>query len=262
MKRRYIIMSMMLVASIGILSFSGLMAQGHHEASVKKNAPVNPDFSKEPVKCMADIYKCYHNWEIKRGLEMATKARAIIDKVYAQNPNSLITDPGLKLNKAFQVKSTLYTLTGMLYYRKALSATRKTGLKENAYILDKLKKGEEVTEKDLEKLVNKIESKSLKDNKKSALVLSIESFLEAIKSDFGNPAPHFQLASVYRVLGDSDSLKKAEECYFNAARLGVGEGDKKAKDRTLESLTSLNPESIYIDKIKALKVRSTHEENK
>jgi hypothetical protein len=250
MKKRFCILV------IGLIIAAVLPVQGRNAVSTiptEKNSEV--DFNKEPVRFMAEIYKSYHNWRLDHGIKRSKEALAVVDMLYAKDPNAVIKDPKLKLNKALQIKSTLHTLAGMLYFRKSLESLRKSGKKEHAFILEKLKKGKEITEKDFEELSQKVEQNetSAKDN--NFLLLAKEQFAAAIDTDPANPAPHFQLAGVYRAMGDPQSLKAAEKHYYTAARLAVQEGDNRAVDRALESLKSLNPRSPSIKKLESLKKR-------
>ncbi len=241
-----------------LLPVTGWSGQGPHTGSRdKKPVPKETvlDFNKEPVKFMAEIYKSYHNWKLDRGIRLSKEAMAIVEALYARDPGTVIRDPKLKLNKAYQIKSTLHTLAGMLYYRKSLESLRKSGKKEHTFILEKLKKGEEVTEKDFEKLSQKLDQKEKSAKNGNFLVMAKEQFLKAIAADRENPAPHFQLAGTYRAMGDPRSLKAAEKHYFTAARLAVREGDNKALERALESLKTLNANSPYIKKLEALQKR-------
>jgi hypothetical protein len=235
----------LLTASLLILT--GALAAQHTNA----NTDVKFDFEQEPVKFMAEIYSCYHNWKIDRGIRMAREAIAIVDGLYVKDKNAIIHDPGLKLNKAYQIKSTLHTLAGMLYFRKSLETLRKGDKKESAFIMEKLKKGEKVTEKDFEALAQKIE-KNGGDQNSRFLARAREQLNLAIKTDPANPASHFQLAGVYKSMGGDDASASAEKHYFSAARLSLEEGDARAVARAMESLKSLNPASIYIKQFEAL----------
>lgn len=232
---------------IVLLLTSGLTAHQNNSGTDK-----SPDFSKEPVKAMAEIYSCYHNWKIDRGLALAAKAIAVIDKIHADDKNAVIKDPSLKLNKAFYIKSTLYTLAGMLYYRKSLENLRKHDKQESAFIMEKLKKGETVTEKDFEALAKKVEAQGSGSRHRRFLSKAREAFTTAIETDAGNPSPHFQMAGVYKSMSGRESEANAERHYFEAARLSHQAGETRSVERAMAALRSLNPGSPYIKRLEDL----------
>ncbi len=217
-----------------------------------KASPVKIDFKKEPVKFMGQIFKSYHDWDLKRGITLSEEAIAIIDVIYNKDPNQIINDPTLKLNKAFQIKSTLHTLKGMLYFRTSLHSKKDPVRTENQAIMDKLKKGKEVTDKDFEDLTNKIEKNTSSIKKIDVFGLAKNEFLIAIKTDSNNPSPHYQLAEILKNSLDNATKLKAEEHFFESAKLSIQEGDSKSINKILDALKDLNPKSIYITKIESM----------
>jgi len=247
---------MLLTVSASLWAGNAAQHHGINAPTAQKKAPaeMKPDFNSEPVKFMGRIYKCYHDWKIDEGIALFTEGIAVINKIHAANPHAEIKDKGLKLNKAYQIKSTLHTLGGMLYHRKTLTAVRKSGLKEDGFILDKIKAGKEITDQDLEELAGKIDKNDLASTGSSYLLKGKQEFLAAVKADPDNPAPHFHLAELYKTMGDSQSKQEAENHYYQSARLALKEGDPKAIDRTLDLLKALNPASPFIKKLEALKL--------
>jgi tetratricopeptide (TPR) repeat protein len=192
------------------------------------------DFSKEPLKYMAEIQKDWHFWKIDEGIDKTKKALTIINKLYADDPNAELNDPGLKLNKAYQIKSTLHTLLGMLYHRKSLIGDRKTREKAYAPVLEKVKRGEKFTEEDLEKVAKAIEKESKNRKNLSYFESAKAELLKAIETDPSNPAPHYQLGKIYAANTVPGQTEDAEREFYLAAELSLKEGDKKAAYRSIE----------------------------
>ncbi len=207
------------------------------------------DFQNNPVDYMASIYRDYHDWRIDEGLKKSDAAIGIVDKIYIKDPEKEFSDPKLKLKKASQVRSTLYTLLGMLKYRKFLTTGHKA--REEAYspLMEKIKKGEELSEDDLESIAGEIEGRETDIQVKSLFRETVTAFETAVKSDPSNPAPHYQLGTVYNAATDSDYSMIAEKEFYISYKLSLKEGDTQAAERSLEALRNVNEKSEYLKRI-------------
>ncbi len=210
------------------------------------------DFKKEPVKYMADIYNDHHNWKVDDGIKKANEALNIVNKLYSKDSKTELKDPNLKLNKTYQVKSTLHTLLGMLYYRKSLLVEKEDRKKTFAPVLDKVKEKKELTDKDLEKVAKSAERRDYLKKRKKYFEMATLEFKAAIDSDPLNPVPHFQLGSMYSAASVAGQTEAAEKEFFLAAKLSLKESDKDSAERAIETLQSINPESEYLKKIEEL----------
>lgn len=204
------------------------------------------DFSREPVRFMADIYKDYHNWKTDEGIAKAREAITVVDRLYAEDPQTAIRDQNLRLNRAYQVKSTLHTLLGMLYYRKSLTVAGEQKGEGVSVIAEKIRTKKEITDQDLEGLDRALKSGVFLEEMGRYLTLAREEFEAAIAVDSTNPAPHFQLAAIYGAMKTDDMTDRAEKELSLAARLSLAEGDARAADRAIETLRELNPRSVYL----------------
>ncbi|MCE5194450.1 MAG: hypothetical protein LLF28_03190 [Nitrospiraceae bacterium] len=227
-------------------------AYGNNEPAKTEN--VKPaDFSKQPVAAMKEIYKNYHDWKVDQGIASAKKAIEVVNKIYEKDINGKINDPNLKKNRAFEIKSTLHTLLGMLYYRKSLMVASENK-KSLAPIFDKLNKKQEVTDKELEQVAANLKTDKTSVDSRKYADSSKEEFLTAIKTDPSNPTPHFQLANILSPLGTGgQGAAEAEKEYFLAAKLSMDEGDEKSVKRAFDAIKSLNPKSSYLKQIEKLK---------
>ncbi len=238
-----------------IISFSFSISYSKSDKKIlQKNKTENKkfeklDFNKEPVSFMSAIFRHYHNWELKKGLSLSKKAIILIDKVYSKDPLQIINDPKLKLNKAFQIKSTLHTLKGMLHSRESQHSKKNSVRTENQSIMSKLKKGRTITDKDFEDLTKKIEKNSSTNKIHDSYNVAINEFMIAIKTDKNNPSPHFHLAEVLKKSKNDKIRLKAEQHYFESAKLSIQEGDSKSIGKILKALKNVNAESSYIKKI-------------
>ena len=126
MKYKTILIIFFILGCYGYIS--GISKSNNQINSEKENS----DFLKEPVKVMTRIFKYYHNWQLNDGIRIVNNSLQKIDKLYKKDPNIRLSDPKLKLNMVFQIKSTLHTMSGLLYYRQFLEKD-KTG--ENIYTI-------------------------------------------------------------------------------------------------------------------------------
>ena len=256
MRRRNVLLGN--IAALLMLLFAGTTgaAASSDKAGVGKAMPT--DFSREPVAYMAEIFKNYHDWKVDEGIESAKKALTSVDHLYAKDVNTPINDSKLKKNRAFEIKSTLHTMLGMLYYRKALAMAGDTK-QSMAPVLDKIKKQEKITEQDLEKMADGLDrSKANGGDLKNFHNASIAEFQAAIAADPANPVPHFQLGSVLSPAGGSGYSQEAEKAFFTAAKLSLNEGDARSVERATEALKGLNPQSVYLNQIEKLRKGNKH----
>src|SRR3990172_3892414 len=110
------------------------------------------DFLKQPIPYLEAVYMDYHNWNIDEGLAKVDRALSVVDPLYKKNPHFEFTTPQLKLKKAYQLKSVLHTLSGMLNYRKSFTALREGKDKKIASLLEKIENGEGASDADFETL--------------------------------------------------------------------------------------------------------------
>ena len=241
----------LLVIVLSLSIFTNCNDKKKEAVTVKKEI-VKIDFNKEPVKFMGEIFRSYHDWKLEKGIALSNEAILIIDEIYKKNPEQAIKDSSLKLNKAFQIKSTLHTLKGMLLFRTSLHSKTEPVRTENEAIMNKVKKGEEITDKDFEDLANKIDKNTGTEKRNSNLDLAKKEFLDAIKADKDNPSPHYHLAEILKKSNDNKEKQKAEDHYLESARLSIQEGDYKSIDKILTALKGLNPKSKYLKEIEAM----------
>lgn len=251
MRTKKMLFSFMAALFAILVSFSSGFAASPHatNAEVKQK---NLNFSKEPVAYMAEIYNNYHNWKIDQGIESTKKALATVDSLYNKDVNSTINDPKLKRNRAFEIKSTLHTLLGMLYYRKSLDLVADQN-KSMAPFMNKVEKKQQITEKDLEKLADELDKSKANSSMKKFYEASMAEFRTAIQTDPKNPVPHFQLASVLSPASTSNGRSaEAEKELYLAAKLSIDEGDTKSAQRAADVLKNLNPKSSYLTQIEKM----------
>ena len=249
-----LLMPVMLIAAIAIIPASA-------KATSEDKAVRAPDqtteqggsFLDSPAKGLAEIYKDYHDWNLKSGIERAQGALKEIDALYAREPRAEFADSSLKLNRVFQIKSTLHTLLGMLYYRKSMIVLRDGGAEAEQALLDKITKGDEVREEDLERVAEEAErGSSAKFRKDNLMASAISQFRLASDVDPSNPSPHYQMASVYSAMPPLDSANMAEAEYFKGAELSIKEGQRDTARGALEAIRNMNPRSAYIAKLEKL----------
>jgi tetratricopeptide (TPR) repeat protein len=197
------------------------------------------------------IYMDYHNWKIDEGLAKAQNALNDIDKLYNNNPNEELNEPKLKLNKIYQIKSVLHTLSGMLYYRKSFLVSKES----TNPIVEKLKQNKKLTDEDL---ANLAQDKSF-EKKSAYFKKAINEFEKAIQIDPQNPTPHYQLGTIYAPLASSGYSQAAEKEFFLAAQLSHRERDMPSALKAVESLKILNPQSNYLKEIDAILKVQPHE---
>ncbi|MFA5353029.1 MAG: hypothetical protein WC291_02260 [Thermodesulfovibrionales bacterium] len=206
------------------------------------------DFSKEPVRLMTEIYRDYHDWKTDDGIAKTEEALSAVSRIYDKDREALIHDKNLRLNKAYQVKSTLHTLLGMLYYRKSLAVVSEQKGEGIASITGKMRRNEEITDRELEDLDRALKADSCLEDMRQYLTRAQAEFQKAIDTDSANPSPHFQLAGIYSAMKTNEMTDKAEQELVSAAQLSGAEGDRKAVDRAMETLRELNPNSVYLKK--------------
>ncbi|MFC1769494.1 hypothetical protein ACFLZI_00400 [Nitrospirota bacterium] len=210
------------------------------------------DFATSPVEHLKQIYTDYHNWNIDRGIETASAALITINKMYSTNPEATLNDKALRLNKAYQVKSTLHTLRGMLYYRKSTLEAHNPENSDFKEIMDKLKDGKELTEEDLEQAANKAENSPASSAQTEYYNLAIKEFEQASHTDPGNPSPHYQLGTIYKAVSLNGDTAEAENQFYMALKLSSKEGDSNAARRAYEALLELNPSSPHLQNAAAI----------
>ena len=207
-------------------------------------------FLDAPAKGLAAIYKDYHDWKVSSGIDSALSAILQIDTL---SPETVLEDKGLRLNRANQIKSTLHTLLGMLYYRKALLVQRDGKDGAVSELMGKVKSGAQITEADLEKVALEAENGQTADAKKNSLVaMAVNEFVSASMADPNNPSPHYQLAQVYSALQPQGLGSKAEQEYFAAAELSFKEGSREDAIKVLATIREMNPNSEYASRLEAM----------
>ena len=216
-----------------------------------------PDgFLNSPAKGLAGIYADFHDWKVDSGIGRAQAALDAVDGLYERDPEAALSDKSLRLNKAFQIKSTLHTLLGMLYYRKSLLVLREGRSDAEQELLDKIEKGQEVSEADLERVATEAEkgtsARLVKDN---LVARAIDEFKRASEVDPSNPSPHYQMAAIYGAMASLPEPGLAEAEYFRGAELSIKEGQKEAARSALESIRGLNPSSKYLPRLESLLAR-------
>lgn len=231
-------------------AYSGYSGETKERALPGINSEI--DFISEPVRYMEQIQMDLHFGRIDEGIARAKKALVTFEERYGKDPNALLNDPMLKLNKAHQVKSILHTFLGMLYYRKSLMVDR--GDRSSIYspVLDKVRRGEKFTGKDLEKVADALEGSNLKRERTRYYEAARLEFQNAISADAGNPLPHFQFGKMYSASIAGKQSAEAEKEYFLAAKLLAGEGDRKGIERVIEAIASVNSASPYIKEIERM----------
>ncbi|MEO2068264.1 MAG: hypothetical protein ABGX27_01970 [Desulfurobacteriaceae bacterium] len=222
-------------------------AFSHHKIEKKEI-----DFTKEPAKYLGEIYNDYHFFKIDEGIKKAEKALKIIDKIYKKNPNAEIKDPSLNWKKAYQIKSTIHTLLGMLYFRKALDVATESKEKESEYLRKILKEKKELTDEDIEKLskIAEKQRKILEVKSKKYANLSLDHFKKAIEVFPDNPYPHFQLAKFYLTAGEREL---AEKELVETAKIFVKWKDFKALNSLIDFLKEAGADTALIKKLEDLK---------
>jgi len=249
------LISAMIIAVFALLPLSAIAST---EEDVVKHAPEpaiisEAGFLDSPAKSLAGIYKDYHDWNIKSGIERARVALKEIDALYAREPRAKIADSSLKLNYAYQIKSTLHTMLGMLYYRESMLVLRDGGTDAEQAVMDKLKRGDEVRDEDLERVAEEAErGSSMKLQRDDLMARAISEFKVASEVDPSNPSPHYQMASVYSTMPPVDSAGLAEAEYYKGAELSIMEGQRDTARGALEAIRKLNPKSVYITRIKKM----------
>ncbi|MCE5313337.1 MAG: hypothetical protein LLF86_09330 [Nitrospiraceae bacterium] len=204
------------------------------------------DFSKEPVAYMTEIYKSYHDWRVDDGIDGAKKALAVVNGMYEKNINATINDPKLKRNRAFEIKSTLHTMLGMLYYRKSLMTFSGKSITP---LLDGVDKKKGLSDKDLERISEKLKNDKSSSDAKKYFNSAREEFQTAVKADAANPVPHFQLGTILGPGASMGQTAEAEKEFFTAAKLSIGENDPKSAARAQDALKNLNPKSEYLKQL-------------
>lgn len=210
------------------------------------------DFTKEPAKYLGEIYNDYHFYKTDEGIKKAEKALKIIDEIYKKNPSAELKDPSLNWKKAYQIKSTIHTLLGMLYFRKALDVTNKAKEKEAEYLKKILREKKELTDKDIEELAKIAEEqrKVLESESRKYANLSVKHFKKAIEVFPDNPYPHFQLAKFYLTAGEREL---AEKELIETAKIFVKWKDFKSLNSLIDFLKQAGADTALIKKLEDLK---------
>ena len=210
------------------------------------------EFSKEPAKYLGEIYNDYHFYKTDEGIEKAERALKIIDEIYKRNPNAELKDPSLSWKKVYQIKSTIHTLLGMLYFRKSLDVVNETKKRETEYLRKVLKEKKELTEKDIERLakIADEQSKILESESEKYANLAVENFKKAIEVFPDNPYPHFQLAKFYLTAGEREL---AEKELVETAKIFVKWEDYRALNSLIDYLKETGADTALIKKLEELK---------
>ncbi len=179
-------------------------------------------FKKEPVKFIFSIYDDYHFNRVDEGIK---KTLSVLDYLQKKDLNYEIKSPYLRWKKNYQIQSTLYTLLGLLYIKKAGSMDKSLREKERKYILDVLKKKGKLTNEDLDYLakLSRQEDEEIEKNSKFYIDRAIKAFQKAIELFPDNPYPYFQLAKFYK---ENSSNSLASKYLEKAAKLFLKYGQK------------------------------------
>lgn len=243
-----------LIAVLVACPAMALASAGAVDTSQAKQAvDAEKGFLDSPAKGLAEIYKDYHDWRVDKGIEGSLLALEAVDGLYARDPRAKITDRSLKLNKAYQIKSTLHTMLGMLYYRKSLLVLRDSGTDAEQALMNKLKTGDEVGEEDLERVAGEAErGSSTRLRRDNLMARALSEFRLASDVDPSNPTPHYQLASIYSAMPPVDSADLAEAEYYKGAELSIREGQRDTARGALEAIRNMNPGSVYIARLEKM----------
>ena len=244
-----LLIAMLNLLPTGVIASTGAM----DDRAPEQTALPEGAFLDSPAKWMAAIYKDYHDWQVDKGIMGALSALEEIDALYARDPRGVIADSSLKLNNAYQVKSTLHTMLGMLYYRKSMLVLRGSGTDAEQALMDKIRKGDEVSEEDLERVAEEAErGSSSRLQKDNLMAKALSQFKLASDTDPLNPSPHYQMASVYSAMPPVESANMAEQEYYRGAELSIREGQRDTARGAIEAIRNINPGSVYISRIEKL----------
>jgi len=210
------------------------------------------DFRKEPAKYLGEIYNDYHFYKTDEGIKKAENALKIIDEIYRKNPETELNDPALRWKKAYQIKSTLHTLLGMLYFRKSLDVAAETKRKESEYLKKILKEKKKLTDEDIEKLAKMAEEQNriMEVEAKKYADLAVEHFKKAVEVYPENPYPHYQLAKFYLTAGEKEL---AEKELLETAKIFSKWRDYKALESLIDFVKQAGADTSFVKKLEKLK---------
>jgi tetratricopeptide (TPR) repeat protein len=210
------------------------------------------DFRKEPAKYLGEIYNDYHFYKTDEGIRKAENALKIIDKIYEKNPETELSDPALRWKKAYQIKSTLHTLLGMLYFRKSLDVATEIKRKESEYLKKVLKEKKKLTDEDIKKLAEMAEEQNriMEIETKKYADLAAEHFKKAIEVYPENPYPHYQLAKFYLTAGEK---KLAEKELLETAKIFLKWKDYKSFESLIDFVKQAGADTAFIKRLEKLR---------
>jgi len=205
-------------------------------------------FKKEPVKFIFSIYDDYHFNRVDEGVK---KAFSILEYLNTKDNNYEIKSPFLRWKKVYQIKSTLYTLLGLLYIKKSGQVDKSTREEEKKYILESLKKKGKLSKEDLDYLFKLSQQRNEEYEKYMKFYINeaIKFFNKAIKEFPDNPYPYIQLANFYKNSGDE---KEAQKYLEKAAKLFLKYNQKDMYLSLLKQAEEDGYESKFIKKLKGL----------
>lgn len=224
------------------------------DSASQTGAAVQTDsFMSDPARGLADIYRNYHDWKIDAGIELALRALSDLQQAYGATPEAVIPGRGLRLNKAYQIESTLHTLLGMLYYRKSMLVLRQGGDEAMRSVLSKLEDGQELTDADLEMVASEAEAGGASNAGGDRYIkLAIAELEAASRVEPANPSPHYQLAVILSATNPGSQVIRAEKEFFIAAELSLKENRKADALKALQAIRDINPESDYAARLQKM----------
>ena len=278
-----ILLSLIIPFAISIASYAGV----HENSSRTANHITCPEkFLDNPPVYFYCIYSDYHKHKFDEGIKKAEKALNEIEPLYKKNPEMEIPNANgkgarLKENKAYQVKSNLHMLLGMLCFKKALNLEggaerkiyfqfekelKKKGLSfleidelMNLYTMKKvfpeafkekqerryreLLKKAGISEKEIDDLSTKTREEEERLNKKRYSLISraIKEFQTAVKVNPENAMAYFQMGNFYSGIAEETE----------------GEGSEAAEDAYYKAaliLRKQGDEEGYREVLKRLKL--------
>lgn len=225
-------MKKILLLSAALLSISLPVLAYENMAPVEKSAEMleylpNKDLSltfvDNPIKFLEAIQLDYHFSELDQGLKRVDEALAYIEPIYNENKDQLIFPDELSDAEAYKVYSGLLTLKGMMLDKKAISFAG-----TNA---DEDKEG--------------IRAQAVENMR-----MAQENLMKAVEVDSNSAEAYFQLGKYYRDAAAGMSSADAEKAFYNAAKLAKEQGNDKGSEQALTELTTINPNSPYIEELK------------